>query len=499
MTRRISSRLFIVVAAIALAVAVAACGSKSGSSSTKAAAAPAKDLRGASVTMWIMNNGPNPVGDTERILAPFEQQTGVKVNVKLVGWDVQLDRIRNAAVSGTGPDITQAGTTQVPFFAALGGFTDLSPYVSQIGGSGGYAGGIWKTTQVTGRNGTWAVPWFTEARAVYYRKDALKAAGIDPATAFTDWDSFNQTLIKLKQVQKVGGKSIKPFGGAGKKAFDLVHSIAPFVWAAGGNELTPDYKQSAIDSPQAQQGVEYYANLIREGVFDTSALEKDGQGVENMFKGGQLAVWIGGPWVLQAASRPDDKTWSAAARANLGVAPLPKGPTGKAFAFVGGSNLMMFKTAKNKDAAWAVIKYLSQDPDSEVVRGPDGHVPGAAGAAEAGRRHRPEPRGVPAGDRGWSLLRPHPAVGAGGDDLQELVRRHPRHGGGLRRQVVQSRRGSEGAPVGREGGGHPPRAGRLAAPHASASRGRGPQPLAPPRRPTECRSRTQSNRPPRSR
>jgi multiple sugar transport system substrate-binding protein len=28
---------------------------------------------------------------------------------------------------------------------------------------------------------------------------------------------------------------------------------------------------------------------------------------------------------------------------------------------VGGSNLMMFKTAKNKDAAWAVIKYLSQD------------------------------------------------------------------------------------------------------------------------------------------
>ncbi len=362
MTRRISSRLFIVVAAIALAVAVAACGSKSGSSSTKAAAAPAKDLRGASVTMWIMNNGPNPVGDTERILAPFEQQTGVKVNVKLVGWDVQLDRIRNAAVSGTGPDITQAGTTQVPFFAALGGFTDLSPYVSQIGGSGGYAGGIWKTTQVTGRNGTWAVPWFTEARAVYYRKDALKAAGIDPATAFTDWDSFNQTLIKLKQVQKVGGKSIKPFGGAGKKAFDLVHSIAPFVWAAGGNELTPDYKQSAIDSPQAQQGVEYYANLIREGVFDTSALEKDGQGVENMFKGGQLAVWIGGPWVLQAASRPDDKTWSAAARANLGVAPLPKGPTGKAFAFVGGSNLMMFKTAKNKDAAWAVIKYLSQDP-----------------------------------------------------------------------------------------------------------------------------------------
>src|SRR5262249_24608546 len=82
--------------------------------------------RGAPVTMWIMNNGPHPVEDTQKILEPFEQKTGVKVDVKLVGWDVQLDRIRNAAISGNGPDITQAGTTQVPFFAALGGFEDPS-------------------------------------------------------------------------------------------------------------------------------------------------------------------------------------------------------------------------------------------------------------------------------------------------------------------------------------------------------------------------------------
>jgi multiple sugar transport system substrate-binding protein len=361
MTRRSKSRLFILlVASVALALVVAACGGKSNSSSTTKGAA-AKSIRGQTVTMWVMNNGPKPVADTQRILQPFEQQTGVKVNVKLVGWDVQFDRIRNAAVSGTGPDITQAGTTQVPFFAALSGFQDLSPYVSQIGGSSAYAGGIWKTTQVAGRNGTWAVPWFTEARAIYYRKDALAKAGIDPKTAFTDWNAFNNTLLKLKSVTKIGGKPIKPFGGAGKKAFDLVHSVAPFVWAAGGNELTSDDKQSAINSPQSAQGVEFYANLIREGVFDTSALEKDGQGVENMFKGGQLAVWIGGPWVLGSVTRSDDPTWSAAARKNLGVAPLPKGPSGKAYAFVGGSNLMMFKNSKHKDAAWAVIKYLSQD------------------------------------------------------------------------------------------------------------------------------------------
>jgi multiple sugar transport system substrate-binding protein len=107
--------------------------------------------------------------------------------------------------------------------------------------------------------------------------------------------------------------------------------------------------------------VKFYADLIPAGVFDTSMLEKDGQGVEDAFKGGKLAVWVGGPWVLGSIPRKDDKIWDDTARANIGIAPLPQGPSGKAYTFVGGSNLMMFKNAKNKDAAWAVIKYLSED------------------------------------------------------------------------------------------------------------------------------------------
>ena len=136
------ARIWLAAFAFALLGSIlVACGgsdsSDSSSSSSTAAAKPAAQhgsIKGATVTMWIMNNGPHPVEDTQKILAPFEAKTGVKVDVKLVGWDVQLDRIRNAAISGTGPDITQAGTTQVPFFAALGGFEDLSKWQGEIGG-----------------------------------------------------------------------------------------------------------------------------------------------------------------------------------------------------------------------------------------------------------------------------------------------------------------------------------------------------------------------------
>jgi multiple sugar transport system substrate-binding protein len=363
MRRKLATASWLV--AVVLALVVAACGGSDNNSSSTTAkqASNATALKkGTTINFWIMPNGPQPQQDMEKTVAPFEQQTGVKVNVEVVGWDVQLDRIKNAAVSGQGPDVTQAGTTQVPFFAALGGFENLNDRISQIGGKSAYAPGVWQTTQLQGQDGTYAVPWFTEARAIYYRKDVLKKAGIDPATAFTDVNAFQQTLQTIKdKVPTIGGKPISPFGMPGKKAFDLVHHVMPFVWDAGGAELNADASQSTINSPQAEQGVDFVAQLVKKGLFDKSMLERDGTQVENQFKGGRLAVWIGGPWVLSTISRTDDKNWVPAARANVGVAPMPAGPDGKAFTFVGGSNLMMYKASQHKNEAWALMKYLSSD------------------------------------------------------------------------------------------------------------------------------------------
>ena len=171
----------------------------------------------------------------------------------------------------------------MPFFAALGGFTDLSDRVADIGGKAAYAEGIWNTTQVEGQEGTWAIPWFTEARSIYYRKDVLEKAGVDPATAFKDLDSFKATLQAIKD--KV--PDIEPFGAPGKKAYDLVHQVMPFVWDNGGAELSSDAKTSTINSPEAQQGVEFMGGLITAGLFDKSQLERDGTQVENQFKGGR--------------------------------------------------------------------------------------------------------------------------------------------------------------------------------------------------------------------
>ena len=330
---------------------------------TLLSAAQARTGSGKATTlrMWIMNNGPEPVADMKRILAPFERSTGIDVNVQLVGWDVQYQRITNAAISGEAPDVTQAGTTQVPYFAALGGFENLASRVRGIGGRNAYAPGVWATTQLAGKSGVWSVPWFTEARTIYYRKDVYRRAGVNPKTAFKNWTSFRKALIKLRRVRNVNGRAIMPFGQPGKTAWDLVHHIMPFVWGAGGRELTTNRQQSAIASPQAVRGVKFFADLVPAGVFLKSSLEKNAPQVEEQFKGGQIATWIGGPWVLATVNRADDTAWAPEARRNVGVAQMPVGPTGKFYTFVGGSNLMLFKSSSHKNEAWRLIQYLSRN------------------------------------------------------------------------------------------------------------------------------------------
>jgi len=142
----VRSKLSVVawIATAAVGLVVAACGGSSGDKTTSSAQSsqPAALQKGSTIRLWVMNNGPQPVQDTKRIVQAFERKTGVNVDVELVGWDVQFDRIRNAAVSGGGPDVTQAGTTQVPFFAALNGFSDLNPRIKDIGGKAAYAPGI---------------------------------------------------------------------------------------------------------------------------------------------------------------------------------------------------------------------------------------------------------------------------------------------------------------------------------------------------------------------
>ena len=56
-----------------------------GDDSDNGTTATAGSKPGGQVRLWVMNNGPDPVADTEKIVAPFEKKSGIDVKVQLVG------------------------------------------------------------------------------------------------------------------------------------------------------------------------------------------------------------------------------------------------------------------------------------------------------------------------------------------------------------------------------------------------------------------------------
>lgn len=321
------------------------------------------------LNMWIMPNSSQSEQDMLDTLKPYlEKNSHVTVKVTVLDWGSAWPKITAAATSGEGPDILQLGTTWVPAIAAMDALEPLTSKVSEVGGKDVFWPASWNTVGIAGKADVYALPWFVDARAAFYRTDAFQKAGVDPKEAFATWDSLKKALQKVNGVE-IDGKKMAAIGFPGKNDWNVAHNVFPWIWGAGGSDLNADLKTVAINSEAALNGVLFYTGLAHEGLAPKAALEKNSADVEQMFGNGDFAVTFAGPWLVRSYATPTDKGGSADAPAakNYGVAPIPAGAAGR-FTFFGGSNLSIMKSSKHKEQAWEVVKFL-MTKDVQVTYG----------------------------------------------------------------------------------------------------------------------------------
>src|ERR1017187_4899043 len=95
------ARLISTVVTVLAVSATAACGG--GGTSTASSSGSSKTL-----TYWASNQGSSLQADQAVLgpeLAKFQKQTGVKVNLQVIGWPDLLNKILGATTSGQGPDV----------------------------------------------------------------------------------------------------------------------------------------------------------------------------------------------------------------------------------------------------------------------------------------------------------------------------------------------------------------------------------------------------------
>jgi N,N'-diacetylchitobiose transport system substrate-binding protein len=329
-------------AAVALVAAaglvLAGCGSGSGSGGGAGG-------DGRTLTVWIME-GTNPDARPffDQLTTTFKNRTGAQLDVQFLPWSSAHDRFVTSIAGGTTPDVAEVGTTWTSEFGEAGALVDLAPRVKEAGLTDKLVSGLVEAGTVG--DALYGMPWYAGVRSIVYRTDVFAELGLKPPTT---WDELVQTGLAIKAAKP----DMIPFPIAG----DNEYGVYPFVWGAGGEIATKngDTWTSAIDSPQARQGIRFYSELSTEhGLSTPAAATWKETDLRDSFAKGRSAMIISGSWtpksILEAA--PDLK-------GKIGAFPIP-GPTGGlSGSFLGGSHLTIFEGSKNQDLAWQLVQMMT--------------------------------------------------------------------------------------------------------------------------------------------
>ncbi|MGO9307744.1 MAG: ABC transporter substrate-binding protein [Spirochaetia bacterium] len=155
-----------------------------------------------SITFWTSHTPPD--SDTLKAMVDTWNKANPTIQAQFVqvpGSETDVAKLMTAVRGGTGPDVYFLDRFTVAQRAAAGVLTDLTDLVKKADPamSSKYVDYAWGETQYKGK--TFALPFDTDSRVLFYNKDMIKAAGYDPAM----FDSSKGPLT-LDEVQKIAFK-----------------------------------------------------------------------------------------------------------------------------------------------------------------------------------------------------------------------------------------------------------------------------------------------------
>ena len=320
--------------------------------------------------LWIMPNSPDPTADMQHVLRNFElENPGIEVQVTVLDWSVAWTKITTAASTRSGPDVIQMPTTWAAAVTAMEALMPMDSLIAVSGGDSAFASVSMKFARPVGVQQATSVPWFLDVRPLYYRRDALAEAGVNP-TKVRNWDEFRIALEKIRKANLViEDQHIDPIGYPGKHDWNVIHNLAPWIWGAGGDFLDSTGTESLLATKESINGILFYLSLVRDGFNSRKNLSKNTNQVSMDFDEGRLAFWfdvtnktlyLDSPRFLGGSSK------NVTARNYSAMLP-PVAPEGKTpYYFAGVSNLSVSRYTKHKRAAMALVRYLVARPDVQL-------------------------------------------------------------------------------------------------------------------------------------
>lgn len=303
------------------------------------------------LTVWIYESVAGDDASIYDAVADFEAENP-NISVELVpiqyGSSSFRDRYITAAQANAGPDVLMSDIIWSPEFAAIGAALPIDDYLPEGKLDEFYPGPV-DTLRYEGS--VYGFPFYTNALAMFYNKDAFAEAGLpDPADGWT-WDEFAEAVEATTDDDTYGFGLLGGWGGT----FEWF----PFLWSNGGQVLTDDLGQAAFNDEAGLESVQFFMDIITsENVPEAAKAWQGWDEIGAAFSNELIAMYPVGDWGLNTVDEMDpDFEW--------GVAPLPVAE--EPASVVGGANIMINSNTEHPDASYALIEYLTGPVSFEMM------------------------------------------------------------------------------------------------------------------------------------
>jgi multiple sugar transport system substrate-binding protein len=231
-----------------------------------------------------------------------------------------------------------------PKFAAAGWLEDLTPRVNEaelaefLAGDvngGSYEGKLYR------------MPFRSDAGMLYYRKDLLDRAGLEPPETFAE-------LVKIsKQLQSSTDVSWG-YLWQGKQYEGLPAMFVEVLAGHGGFWVNPETKEVGLDKPEAIEAVKFLTSTIAEGISPPGVTTYQEEESRRPFQSGEAVFLRNWPYVWSLANGEDSPV-----QGKIAIKPMVHAPNYNSGACQGGWGFGIAKTTQHPEEAWRVIEYFS--------------------------------------------------------------------------------------------------------------------------------------------
>jgi multiple sugar transport system substrate-binding protein len=200
------------------------------------------------------------------------------------------------------------------------------------------------------RDKWFAMPYKSDGAMLYYRKDLLDKAGVKepPKT----WGEMREVCDKV-----LGEKSkMSCYGGQFEKYEGLTVNFSEAINSAGG-EVTDAKGIPHLDTPEAARGMDNLVRSFKDGTIPKSAITFMEEQGRRAFEKGDLLFYRNWPYQYAISAK---KAKNNEVAGKFGVAPIP-GEKGPGASSLGGSNLALSSSARNKASALDFMRFMTNE------------------------------------------------------------------------------------------------------------------------------------------